>query len=134
MHIGTAKRGLLWVGAALFAGACADCPTLEAGTYTISYREMSGSCGPIDPVTVTLGPGDLPVMGVAPDCTGWLDVAEDGCFAAYDRTCTLEGDVQARFDGFSEPVSSRQARMEFTLDLTTGSDSCRSSYRASVFR
>lgn len=118
---------------ALVLAGCGGCPALEAGTYSVSAVELAGDCGPIDSSTVTISPGELPVFGAASECTGLLDVADDGCFASYDRTCTIGGQ-SVRFDGYTETTSSTEAVIEFTLTSSGSAGSCRSSYRGTAIR
>jgi hypothetical protein len=111
---------------ALLAGCAPACPQLEGGAYATTFSEVAGTCGPQEGGVVTLGPGEVPVFGASSDCTGFLDVAEDGCHADFDRTCP--GGL--RFDGFSDTVDSRSAETTFTLVVGSGAapDGCRSTY------
>lgn len=118
----------------IMVASCASCPALEGGNYRLTVSEVSGDCGPIDSSTFTLAPGDLPVFGGQTGCTGLLDFADDGCFASFNRTCPGPNGAEIHFDGFSEPLSSDEARMEFTVTIVTDTDSCRSSYQGIATR
>lgn len=108
---------------------CADCPSLVGGTYRMTMNEVSGDCGPIEPSILTVPPGALPVLGVNQDeCTGFVDVAEDGCFASFNRVCPGPMSSTVRLDGFSEAVSATSANIEFTVQVTGSEEACRSSY------
>lgn len=122
----------IWLTSAamLAAVGCANCPALEGGDYEITGIEDDGTCGPLAAIVVPVTVGELPYLGTDDACTGRVAVSADGCRATFDRRCPRAPDGEIHYEGESEVISSRAARVSFTRSVMGAGVECTSSYRA----
>ncbi len=66
-------------------GAAEPCE-LEAGVYEWAFVEMTGDCGPVDPVVSRVAGGQW-APGDPGDCEARTDVSQDGCAVDFSMRC-----------------------------------------------
>jgi hypothetical protein len=108
----------------------------RVGTYTTTFAERDGTCGPIPEQIETID--EQPTEPAEP-CTGSIDYSADNCRVTFDQTCPEPGlselfstpDVTSRFDGivtWSENGASGSGVVQFVVMDAAGLILCQSTY------